>query len=80
MSRLRRAVTWPAPRQTRHGSVGMRPSPWQRSHTTVRTIWPSSVWLTLCSWPAPPQRSQVSIGVPGSAPLPWQRSQRSIAS
>ena len=26
--------------------------------------------------PAPPQRSQVSIGVPGSAPLPWQCSQR----
>ena len=38
-----------------------------------------------CAWPpaavpTPPQRSQVSIGVPGSAPLPWQCSQRSIAS
>ena len=40
----------------------------------------SGVRVTACSWPAPPQRSQVSIGVPGSAPLPWQCSQRSTAS
>ena len=57
-----------------------RPSPWQTSQTTVRTICPNGVRVTACSCPAPPQRSQVSIGVPGSAPLPWQCSQRSTAS
>ena len=37
----------------------------------------ASTWR---SWPAPPQRSQVVIGVPGSAPLPWQCSQAPTAS
>ena len=31
---------------------------------------------TARSWPVPPHLGQVSIGVPGSAPLPWQCSQR----
>ena len=30
--------------------------------------------------PVPPQVGHVSIGVPGSAPLPWQRSQVSTSS
>ena len=65
---------------SRQGCLGTRPSPWQTSQTTVRTICPNGVRVTACSCPAPPQRSQVSIGVPGSAPLPWQCSQRSTAS
>ena len=36
--------------------------------------------VTARSRPVPPQRRQVSIGVPGSAPLPWQRSQGSTSS
>ena len=36
--------------------------------------------VTVVDVAAPLQRPQVSIGVPGSAPLPWQYSQRVIAS
>jgi hypothetical protein len=46
----------------------------------VRTTCPNGVRVTACRRPVPPQREHVSIGVPGSAPLPWQRSQRVIAS
>ncbi len=60
--------------------MGTRPSPSQTSQTIVRIICPNGVRVTACSCPAPPQRSHVSIGVPGSAPLPWQCSQRSTAS
>ena len=35
--------------------------------------------MTWRTWPSPPQVSQVLIGVPGSAPLPWQCSQPSTA-
>ena len=66
----------PSPRQVSHGSRGIRPSPPQVSQTTLRTICPNAVRETACSWPAPPQREHVSIGVPGLAPLPlqvWQR-------
>ena len=55
-----------------HGCLGTRPSPSQVSQTVARTTWPNGVRVTARSWPAPPQRSHVSIGVPGSAPLPWQ--------
>jgi len=40
----------------------------------------NGVRTTRRSWPAPPQRSQVVIGVPGSAPLSWQCSQAPTAS
>ena len=62
--------------QTAHGCSGTRPSPPQTSQTAVRTSWPKRVRETACSWPEPWQRAQVTIGVPGSAPLPWQCSQR----
>jgi hypothetical protein len=38
----------------------------------VRTSWPNAVRATRWSWPVPSQFEQVTIGVPGSAPLPWQ--------
>ena len=46
----------------------------QTSHTWLRTIWPNAVRATVRSSPVPSQRPHVSIGVPGSAPLPLQRS------
>ena len=58
------------------GSRGTRPSPWHTSHAAARTTWPNGVRETARSWPVPSQRAQVSIGVPGSAPLPWQCSQQ----
>src|SRR3954462_227687 len=79
-SSVRVAATRPRPRHSEHGTVGTRPSPPQVSHTWVRTSWPNAVRETARSWPAPPQRLQVSIGVPGSAALPWQRGQRSTTS
>ena len=63
---------WPEPRHTPHGVCAMRPSPPQRSQACVRTTWPNTVRAIDCSWPVPSQRGQVSIGVPGSAPFPWQ--------
>ena len=54
---------------------GIRPRPPQRSQVGVRTTCPKTVRDTACSWPVPPQRGQVSISVPGSAPLPPQREQ-----
>ena len=77
---LRFPARRPRPRHSPQGCLAVRPSPWQVSQTTVRIIWPKGVRVTACSWPAPPQRAHVSIGVPGSAPLPWQCSQRSTAS
>ena len=77
---VRVAITMPLPRQSAHGWVAMRPSPPHASQATVRMTWPKGVRATAWRRPAPPQRSQVSIGVPGSAPLPWQCSQRSTAS
>ena len=62
------------------GVSATRPSPPQTSHTVARTTCPNGVRDTARSWPLPPQRSQVTIGVPGSAPFPWQRSQGAIAS
>ena len=62
------------------GVSGIFPAPPQASQTTPRTICPNGVRVTWRSSPAPPQRSQVAIGVPGSAPLPWQCSQAPTAS
>ena len=56
------------------------PSPPQTSHTVARTIWPNGVAAHRLQLAGAPQRAQVSIGVPGSAPLPWQCSQRATAS
>ena len=70
----------PSPPHSSHGSRAMRPSPPQVSQIAVRTIWPKAVRETACSWPEPWQRGQVSIGVPGLAPLPWQVWQRARAS
>jgi len=61
---LRRPVTRPRPRQSRQGSVGTRPSPWQTSQAIVRTICPNGVRVVACSCPLPPQRSHVSIAFP----------------
>ena len=68
------------PRHSEHGVSATLPSPPQTSQATARTTCPNGVRETARSWPEPPQRSQVSIGVPGSAPLPWQRSQASTTS
>ncbi len=46
----------------------------------MRTTWPKGVRLTACSWPAPPQRSHVAMGVPGSAPFPLHWAHTSTAS
>src|SRR5688572_22767867 len=46
----------------------------------VLTTWPKATLVTSRSSPLPPQVSQVRIGVPGSAPLPRQRSQVETAS
>ena len=74
LGRLAGAVARP------QGCSGTRPSPPQTSHTAVRTSWPKRVRETAWSWPEPWQRAHVTIGVPGSAPLPWQRSQRTSTS
>ena len=68
------------PLQTLHGSRATLPSPWQTSQAVVRIIWPNGVRDTARSWPLPWQRGHVSIGVPGSAPLPRQCSHSSTAS
>ena len=65
----------PLPLQTSQGCSGILPLPPQVSQGAARTICPNGVRVTWRSSPAPPQRSQVVIGVPGSAPLPWQCSQ-----
>jgi len=70
----------PRPWHSRHGRSAMRPSPPQVSHAIVRTTWPNGVRVTAWRWPVPLQRSQLTMGVPGSAPLPLQCSQRAIAS
>ena len=76
----RSPTTRPRPRHSAHGLTATRPSPPQASQTTVRIIWPNGVRVTAWSRPAPPHFEQVSIGVPGSAPLPRQCSQRTTAS
>jgi len=70
----------PRPSQRVQRFSATLPSPPQTSQLTVRATWPKGVRLTACRMPLPPQRAQVLIGVPGSAPLPWQRSQRSTTS
>ena len=77
---MRRRTSRPRPSHCGHGCSGTRPSPPHTSQATWRTTWPKGDRDTACSTPAPAQRSQVTIGVPGSAPLPWQRSQVSMAS
>ena len=75
-----RSTLRPRPRHSWHGFLATRPSPPQTSQAAARTTWPNGVRETARSWPVPPHLAQVSIGVPGSAPLPWQCSQRSTAS
>jgi hypothetical protein len=70
----------PRPSHVWHGVSATRPSPPHWSHSAVRTIWPKRVRWTAWIWPAPPQRGQVTIGVPGSAPLPRQVSHVAVAS
>ncbi len=70
----------PRPPHSAQGVSAILPSPAQASQTTARTIWPKAVRVTWRSCPAPSQRSQVRIGVPGSAPLPLQCSQTPTAS
>ena len=69
----------PRPSQASQGSSGILPSPLQVGHADWRIIWPNGVRVTCCTAPCPPQVSQVRIGVPGSAPFPWQCSQRVTA-
>jgi hypothetical protein len=69
-----------APVAVAQGVCATRPSPPQASHATWRTTWPNGERVTAWRIPEPPQRSHVSIGVPGSAPLPWQFSHGSTAS
>jgi hypothetical protein len=77
---VRVTTSRPRPSHRVQGSSATLPSPPQTSHVTVRATWPNAVRLTACRMPLPAQRSHVVIGVPGSAPFPWQRSQRSTAS
>ena len=58
----------------------MRPSPPQVSQACSRTSWPNAVRVTARILPAPLHVGQVSIGVPGSAPFPWQCSHTSTSS
>ncbi len=51
----------------------MRPVPLQRGHACVRTNSPKTLRETCWSRPAPPQVSQRTGSVPGSAPSPPQR-------
>ena len=74
------AAIIPRPEQVWHGGSAIRPSPPHLSHSAVRTIWPKRVRWTAWIWPAPRHLSQVTIGVPGSAPLPWQVSHSAVAS
>ena len=73
-------TTIPRPSHVWQGVSAIRPSPPHLSHSAVRTIWPKRVRWTCWIWPAPRQRSQVTIGVPGSAPLPWHVSHGAVAS
>ena len=76
-----RFTAWlPRPSHSVHGVWATLPSPSHTSHAAARTIWPKAVRVTARRRPVPPQRSQVSMGVPGSARLPWQRSQGATAS
>jgi hypothetical protein len=77
---VRRRTSRPRPSQRSHGCSAMRPSPRQTSHGTWRMTCPKAERVTACSTPTPPHRSQVTIGVPGSAPLPEQCSHSSTAS
>ena len=69
----------PSPPQTVHGVSAILPSPPQVGQGVARTICPKGVRVACRTCPAPPQVPQVVIGVPGSAPLPWQCSQRTTA-
>jgi hypothetical protein len=80
MRTVRSSIRCPPPPQTPQGCSGTRPSPPHTSHSPVRTSWPKRVRATVCSWPVPWQREHVTIGVPGSAPLPLQCSHRTSAS
>ena len=71
----------PSPPHSSQGCLrDLCPAPPQVGQAPVRTSWPKAVRRTSRSSPAPPHVSQVRIGVPGSAPLPRQRSQVETAS
>ena len=53
----------------------MRPAPPHVGHVAVVTTWPNNDWAERRIWPDPPHPGHVSWVVPGSAPLPEQRSQ-----
>ena len=74
------AVAAAAARTRSQGVSAILPSPPQRRRRPRGPSGRTAVRVTWRSWPAPPQRSQVRIGVPGSAPLPWQCSQAPTAS
>ncbi len=76
----RSSAVIPRPSQVWQGVSAIRPSPLHLSHSAVRTIWPKRVRWTCWIWPWPRHLSQVTIGVPGSAPLPWQVSHSTVAS
>src|SRR5438105_6189523 len=79
-SYLRIPALRPAPSHSSQGVSAIRPSPPQASQVAARTSWPKAVRETKRTWPLPWHFSQVLIGVPGSAPLPLQCSQRITAS
>src|SRR5581483_12066938 len=64
----------PSPRHFLHGVWTMRPSPWQVGHGATVTNWPKNERCARRTSPAPPHVLQISDFVPGSAPLPEQRS------
>ena len=65
-------MTRPSPRHVGHGVTTTWPSPPQRGHGRVVTIWPSRLWRTRCTWPEPLQSAHVTGWVPAPAPLPPQ--------
>ena len=70
----------PRPRQAVHGVSMRAPRPRQAGQVEVCTNWPNEVCETCWTCPAPPQVGQVVADVPGSAPLPWQRSHAATVS
>ena len=65
-----------APAHASHGVTMSCPKPPQRGQAEVVTIWPSRLWRTRRTWPAPAHSAQVTGWVPGEVPWPSQVSHR----
>src|SRR5437867_13084975 len=66
--------TRPWPRQTEHGFFKIRPAPPHVGQVVLVTTWPKNDCAARRISPEPPHPGHVWGPVPGSAPLPEQRS------